>query len=89
MPEPQTLPQFLRFRDLKASGVAANWPQLRTMISEYGFPPGRLLSPSVRVWTTTEVRDWLDQRPTDAASRSMGRRRADYIAAAAEQKPAA
>ena len=42
--------QFVRFRDLKARGIADSWAQLDNLIKKYGFPPGRLLGPASRVW---------------------------------------
>jgi hypothetical protein len=46
--------QFVRFRDLKARGIADSWAQLDNLIKKYGFPPGRLLGPATRVWDLEE-----------------------------------
>jgi hypothetical protein len=64
-----------RFRDLKANGVARSWPQLCRMIELYGFPPGRLLTPQIRVWTDEEIAGWLATRPirSDAAPRGVAK----------------
>ena len=56
------LPELLRFRDLKRVGIT-NWVTLRRRVEKDGFPPGRLLGPSQRVWTTQEVEDWFNTRP--------------------------
>jgi hypothetical protein len=66
-----------RFRDLQTAGVAKSWPQLARMIELYGFPPGRLLSPQVRVWTDEEIDGWLATRPirADAAPRGVAKSR--------------
>jgi predicted DNA-binding transcriptional regulator AlpA len=59
------LPTFLRFRDLKERNVVDSWPQLNNLIDNYGFPPGRLTSPQIRVWTESEIAEWLASRPTE------------------------
>jgi hypothetical protein len=46
---PEMTIKWLRFSDLKSRGIAASWPQLRRLIKKYGFPPGRMLSPNIRV----------------------------------------
>jgi predicted DNA-binding transcriptional regulator AlpA len=56
---------LLRFCDLKARGVARNWPQLNRLIELEGFPPGRKLSPNTRVWTEDEVEAFIASRPVD------------------------
>ena len=72
------LPVFVRYRDLKAAGLVANWPTLLRMIDEEGFPEGRLLSPNVRAWMLDEVERWLETRPTarKVIPRPRNRRRA-------------
>jgi hypothetical protein len=62
--EDPRLPSLCRFRDLRNAGVVDNWQQLNRMIDHDGFPPGRLLSPNVRTWTTEEINDWYATRPT-------------------------
>jgi hypothetical protein len=62
--EAPRLPSLNRFRDLRAAGVVDNWQQLNRMITYEGFPPGRLLSPNVRTWTTEEINEWYASRPT-------------------------
>lgn len=57
------LPRYVRFRDLRISGIADNWPQLLRLIEQHGFPSGRLLSPNVRAWTIDEVEAWVATRP--------------------------
>ena len=49
------LPTLIRFRDLRASGIANNWTQLLRMIDQDGFPRGKLLSPNVRAWDVNEI----------------------------------
>ena len=55
--------RLLRFRDLKESGIVASWPQLKRLQEGQGFPPGRMLSPNVRVWSQAEIDAWLASRP--------------------------
>lgn len=69
MSEPAT--QLLRFADLKARKIVTNWPQLKRLVDNYGFPPGYLLSPAVRVWDSEDVEAWLDTRRA-AAERLRG-----------------
>ena len=57
--------RILRFRDLKERGIAKSWPQLRNMVTNAGFPPGRYLGPNTRGWTETEVQAWIDALPTE------------------------
>jgi hypothetical protein len=56
--------RFLRFRDLKERGIVDSWAQLDNLIKKYGFSPGRMLSPNVRVWDEEkEIEPWLASRP--------------------------
>jgi predicted DNA-binding transcriptional regulator AlpA len=56
--------RFVRFRDLKARGIANSWAQLDNLIKKYGFPPGRMLGPATRVWDLEEeIEPWLAARP--------------------------
>lgn len=55
--------QLLRFADLKQRGVVRSRMTLARWIAGEGFPPGKLLSPSCRVWTEAEVTAWLASRP--------------------------
>ena len=58
--------RFVRFRDLKARGIADSWAQLDNLIKKYGFPPGRMLGPATRVWDLEEeIEPWLASRPVD------------------------
>lgn len=58
------LPVYCRFADLKKARIVESWMQLRRMVVDHGFPAGILLSPGVRAWTLTEVKDFLATRPT-------------------------
>ncbi|MBJ7410852.1 MAG: hypothetical protein JHD15_10905 [Phenylobacterium sp.] len=68
MSEPAT--QLLRFADLKARKIVTNWPQLKRLVDNYGFPPGYLLSPAVRVWDSEDVEAWLESRRTASRAAS-------------------
>ncbi len=59
------LPRFIRFRDLRNSGIVDNWPQLLKLIEEYGFPPGVLLSANIRAWEIDAVNRWIANRPIE------------------------
>jgi predicted DNA-binding transcriptional regulator AlpA len=54
---------LLRFRDLKARGIAANWTTLYRMMREDGFPPAIMLSSQVRAWRETDIEEWIESRP--------------------------
>ena len=60
--------KVLRFADLKAAGLVTNWPQLKRLVQNYGFPPGYLLTPACRVWDYDGVEHWKRSR-RDAAER--------------------
>jgi predicted DNA-binding transcriptional regulator AlpA len=62
---PPRLPHFIRFKDLRTSGIADSWTQLARLIAEYNFPPGVMISPNVRGWNIEDVKRWLATRPTD------------------------
>lgn len=51
------------FNDLKDRGIVANYPQLRNLQRDHGFPLGRWLSPNKHVWTDLEIHEWLESRP--------------------------
>ena len=53
---------YLRFKDLKESGLVGSWAQLRRL-QDIGFPPGRLVSEGVRIWTESEIEKFLADRP--------------------------
>jgi len=87
--------QFVRFRDLKARGIADSWAQLDNLIKKYGFPPGRLLGPATRVWDLEEeIEPWLASRPVEGPalrgaakarkSEAAARKAAETVATAAQ-----
>jgi predicted DNA-binding transcriptional regulator AlpA len=55
---------LLRFKHLKQRRIVENWPQLKRLVQQENFPPGRLLGPNTRAWTEEEIDGWLDARPT-------------------------
>ena len=59
------VPKFLRFCDLQDRGLVQSHAGLRHLQVHEGFPLGRLLGPSTRVWTVAEVNEWLANRPVD------------------------
>jgi predicted DNA-binding transcriptional regulator AlpA len=67
------VPQLLRFKDLQRLGVTASWAGLRNLQDHQNFPLGKLLGPSTRVWTATEVNEWLAARPTDPSEQTKAR----------------
>jgi predicted DNA-binding transcriptional regulator AlpA len=51
-------------REVIAMGVAGSRPTLDRLIKNFGFPPGRLVSPNRRAWTEEEIAEWVSTRPT-------------------------
>jgi predicted DNA-binding transcriptional regulator AlpA len=56
---------FLRFKDLQARNIVKSWPQLKRLIEKYSFPKGRMISPNIRVWTETEIQDYVESCPIE------------------------
>jgi predicted DNA-binding transcriptional regulator AlpA len=67
------VPNLLRFKDLQQRGVVLSHAGLRHLQLHEGFPLGRLLGPSSRVWTETEVAAWLASRPTEQSEQTKRR----------------
>jgi hypothetical protein len=49
------VPKFLRFCDLQDRGLVQSHAGLRHLQVHEGFPLGRLLGPSTRVWTVLKL----------------------------------
>jgi hypothetical protein len=58
------LPTFVRYRDLVASGIVANWTTLLRLIDVEGFPAGTMIGANTRAWRVDEIERWLASRPT-------------------------
>jgi hypothetical protein len=56
--------RLLRFADLKARNIVRNWPSLKRLIQDQGFPPGIMLGNNTRAWDEAEVEGWIANRPT-------------------------
>lgn len=54
--------RLYRFADLCAANIVKNWPQLKRLQENQGFPKGFLLSPHARAWDAVEVESWLASR---------------------------
>ena len=67
------IPHFLRFADLQARGIVTTWQGLRHLQKNEGFPTGRLLGPSSRVWSADEVKAWLESRPVEPSKQTKER----------------
>lgn len=59
--------KILRFNDLKARGIVANWNTLLRWIENGDFPPGRKLGANTRAWTEAEIEGWIQSRPLAVA----------------------
>lgn len=71
---PRLLPRFVRYRDLVAAGIVANWPTLLRLIAEDGFPPGVMLGRNTRAFPLDEIEAWLRSRPTARKILPLGAR---------------
>lgn len=67
------LPTLVRFEDLRQRGIVTTWAGLRHLQVHAGFPLGRLLGPSSRVWTTDEINNWLASRPIEPSRQTKER----------------
>ena len=54
--------KFLRFADLKESGIVYNWTTLLRLIEEQDFPPGVRIGAQTRGWPEDEIEAWLESR---------------------------
>lgn len=59
--------ELWRFKDLQERRIVKCRPTLHRWIKQHGFPPGRLIGPNSRAWTSTEILAWLDSRPVGLA----------------------
>jgi Prophage CP4-57 regulatory protein (AlpA) len=57
-------PIYVRYDDLEAAGIIANWTTLLRLIDEQGFPPGTMIGPNTRAWRADDVEEWLAARPS-------------------------
>jgi predicted DNA-binding transcriptional regulator AlpA len=67
------VPRHLRYKELEELGVVKSYAGLRHLKIHDNFPLGKLLGPSTRVWTETEVADWLASRPTEQSEQTKKR----------------
>ena len=67
------VPRFLRLSDLQERGIAMTHQAVRHMQMHEGFPLGRLLGPGTRVWTVSEINEWLDSRPVEVSEQARRR----------------
>jgi hypothetical protein len=67
------VPRFLRQADLAELGISASVQTTRHLQKHEGFPLGRLLGPSTRVWTEDEINDWLASRPIEPSRQTKER----------------
>jgi predicted DNA-binding transcriptional regulator AlpA len=68
-----SIPRFLRFKDLQERGLVLSHQGLRHLQLYENFPPGRLLGPSSRVWSENEVAAWLNSRPVAPSEQTKSR----------------
>ena len=67
------VPKFLRLKDLQERGIAMTHQAVRHMQLHEGFPLGRLLGPGTRVWTVSEINEWLHSRPVEVSEQARRR----------------
>jgi predicted DNA-binding transcriptional regulator AlpA len=73
MTSESSVPRLLRFKDLLAKGIVLSHAGLRHLQLHEGFPLGRLLGPSTRVWSETEIAEWLANRPIEQSRQTRER----------------
>ena len=57
-------PVYVRYNDLAAAGIVANWTQLRRLIDTQDFPAGVMIGRNTRVWHVDQIKQWLAARPS-------------------------
>ena len=67
------LEQHCRLKDLQESGIAESYNQAKNLEENEGFPRGKLLGPNTRVWSVSEVNEWLKNRPTGRSALVLAR----------------
>jgi predicted DNA-binding transcriptional regulator AlpA len=53
--------KYLRYADLVTLGIVRNRSTLDNWIRLRGFPPGRLVGGTTRLWTEREVLEWVNK----------------------------
>lgn len=56
-----------KFRHLQFANIVRDRDDLKRKIENFGFPPGRLLTPRDRQWTGAELNHYFETRPTTQA----------------------
>jgi hypothetical protein len=56
-----------RYADLRARNIVPTWPALYAWIKAGRFPPGKHVSPRIRIWSHSEIQAWLDNQSSEAA----------------------
>jgi hypothetical protein len=70
---PNTIPHFLRLKDLQERNIVTTHQGVRNLQKRQGFPKGRLLGPGTRVWSIEEITDWLATRPIEPSDLTKAR----------------
>ena len=60
----RALPVYVRYADLVAAGIVANWTTLLRLIDAEDFPAGTMIGANTRAWRVDEVEAWLASRPS-------------------------
>lgn len=53
-----------KFRHLQNAYIVRDRVDLKNKVENFGFPPGRLLTPRDRQWTGAELNQYFESRPT-------------------------
>jgi hypothetical protein len=57
-------PVYVRYDDLVAAGIVANWTQLLRLIDTQDFPAGVMIGRNTRAWHVDQIKQWLAARPS-------------------------
>jgi predicted DNA-binding transcriptional regulator AlpA len=60
---------LFRFKDLVENGIVNNRVTLKRAIELHGFPKPIALGPNTIAWRRSEVEEWIESRPREAARR--------------------
>ena len=55
---------WLRFRELRERNIVRSRTQLKNLVDNYNFPPGKMTGGN-RTWTNQEIEEWRESCPVE------------------------